>query len=108
VPDFLRGLKEGRLLAIADSFYVLVEPPHQVAPARLEDLFFEISLAGYIPVLTHPERLSWIEGKYDVIKRLATRGVWMQITSGSLCGRFGRRPRYWAQRMLGEGLFHIL
>jgi protein-tyrosine phosphatase len=108
VPDFVAGLKQGHLLPIADSAYVLVEPPHHVAPARLEDLFFNILLGGYIPVLTHPERLSWIESKYDVIERLASRGVWMQITSGSLCGRFGKRPRYWAERMLEEGLVHIL
>ena len=74
----------------------------------MEDLFFDILLAGYVPVLTHPERLSWIENKYDVMQRLAERGVWMQITSGSLLGRFGRRPRYWANRMLDEGLVHIL
>ena len=108
VPDFVAGLKEGRLLTLADSSYVLVEPPHHVAPGRLDDLIFDICLAGYVPVLTHPERLSWIESKYDVMKRLATRGVWMQITSGSLCGRFGRRPRYWAERMLAEGLVQIL
>ena len=104
----LRGLKDGSLLTLADSSYVLVEPPHHVAPARLEDLFFDICLGGYVPILTHPERLSWIESKYDVMKRLVARGVWMQITSGSLCGRFGRRPRYWAERMLSEGLVHIL
>lgn len=108
VPDFVHGLKSGRLLTLAGSAYVLVEPPHQVAPARLEDLFFEILLAGYVPVLTHPERLSWIESKYGVIKKLAARGIWMQITSGSLLGRFGRRPCYWAERMLGEGLVHVL
>jgi protein-tyrosine phosphatase len=108
VPDFVDGLKRGHLLPLGDSAYVLVEPPHHVAPARLEDLFFDILLAGYIPVLTHPERLSWIESKYDVMERLAERGVWMQITSGSLSGRFGRRPRYWAERMLEEGLVHIL
>ena len=108
VPDFVTGLRDGRLLTLADSSYVLVEPPHHVAPARLEDLFFDIRLAGYVPVLTHPERLSWIESKYGLMKRLVVHGVWMQITSGSLCGRFGRRPRYWAERMLGEGLVHIL
>ncbi len=108
VPDFVSGLRRGHLLPLGESAYVLVEPPHHVAPARLEELFFNILLAGYIPVLTHPERLSWIESKYDVIGRLASRGVWMQITSGSLRGNFGRRPRYWAERMLGEGLVHIL
>ncbi|MGO9547578.1 MAG: tyrosine-protein phosphatase [Rhodomicrobium sp.] len=108
VPDFVEGLRRGHLLTLADSAYVLVEPPHHVAPARLEDLFFNVLLGGYVPVLTHPERLSWIESKYDVIERLSARGVWMQITSGSLRGSFGRRPRYWAERMLEEGLVHIL
>ncbi len=32
----------------------------------------------------------------------------MQLTSGSVTGRFGRRPRYWAKRMLEEGLVQIL
>lgn len=92
VPDFVDGLKRGHLLTLADTAYVLVEPPHHVAPARVEELFFAILLAGYVPVLTHPERLTWIENKYDVMERLASRGVWMQITSGSLTGSFGRRP----------------
>jgi protein-tyrosine phosphatase len=108
VPGFVDGLKRGKLLTLGDSAYALAEPPHHVAPARLEDLFFNILLAGYVPVLTHPERLSWIENKYAVVQMLAARGVWMQITSGSLIGRFGRRPRYWAERMLEEGIVHIL
>jgi protein-tyrosine phosphatase len=107
-PDFVAGLKRGHLLTLANSCYVLVEPPHHVAPARLEDLFFDILVGGYVPVLTHPERLSWIEHKYDVIETLASKGVWMQITSGSVRGRFGARPRYWAERMLREGMVHIL
>jgi protein-tyrosine phosphatase len=108
VPDFVGGLKQGRLLPIGESSYVLVEPPHHIAPVRLEDLFFSILLGGYTPILTHPERLSWIESKYDVMLTLAAKGVWMQLTSGSVTGRFGRRPRYWAKRMLEEGLVQIL
>jgi protein-tyrosine phosphatase len=61
-----------------------------------------------VPVITHPERLSWIESHYSVMKRLVRRGVWMQVTSGSLAGRFGKRPRYWGERMLSEGLVHLL
>lgn len=108
IPDFVAGLKQGRLLTIGDTSYVLVEPPHHIAPLRLEELFFSILVGGYIPILTHPERLTWIESKYDVMTRLAAKGVWMQITSGSITGRFGRRPRYWGHRMLAEGLVHIL
>jgi protein-tyrosine phosphatase len=108
VADFVDGLKRGRLLPLAQSVYVLVEPPQHIAPLHLEDLFFSIMTAGYVPILTHPERLSWIESKFDLVKMLAGRGVWMQLTAGSLCGRFGSRARYWAERMLAEGLVHII
>lgn len=107
-PDFVECLKQGKILTLHDSRYVLVEPPHHVLPQRLEDLMFNIAVAGYVPILTHPERLKWIEQGYDTVKRLARAGVWMQITAGSLAGRFGKRPRYWAERMLSEGLVSIL
>src|ERR1700683_4714656 len=36
-PDFVEGLRSGRLLALHDSRYVLVEPPHHTAPPQIED-----------------------------------------------------------------------
>lgn len=101
-------LKSGQLLSLNDSRYFLFEPPHHVAPPRLEDAVFNVMAAGYQPLITHPERLSWIETHYEVMKNLSHQGVWMQITCGSLTGRFGRRPKYWAERMVDEGLVHIL
>jgi protein-tyrosine phosphatase len=106
--DFVGGLRAGRLLGLGDSRYVLVEPPHHVAPPHLEDFFFGLVVAGYVPILTHPERLSWITMRYDAIKRMARAGVWMQITAGSFTGAFGRNPLYWAERMLDEGCVHLI
>jgi protein-tyrosine phosphatase len=107
-PDLVVQLKDGRALTLNDSRYLLLEPPHHVVPPRLEDLIFGLQAAGYVPILTHPERLSWIEGHFDLIGRLVSSSVLMQITAGSVMGRFGRRPRYWAERMLDEGLCHLL
>jgi protein-tyrosine phosphatase len=108
VPDFTQKIRDGHLLCIGGSRYVLVEPPHHIAPPRLDELFFNILVADYIPILTHPERLSWIEDHYQMMIELVRRGVWIQVTSGALVGRFGRRPKYWAERMLADGLVHIL
>jgi protein-tyrosine phosphatase len=107
-PDFTSALDRGMVLTLNDSRYVLFEPPHHVAPPRLEECLFGIQMAGYVPILTHPERLSWIGSRYPLIAHLAKSGIWMQITAGSLSGRFGKHPKYWAERMLGEGLTHIL
>jgi len=39
---------------------------------------------------------------------LVKTGVWMQITAGSLNGRFGENAKYFGEKMLDEGLVHIL
>ncbi|MGA3308113.1 MAG: CpsB/CapC family capsule biosynthesis tyrosine phosphatase [Xanthobacteraceae bacterium] len=107
-PDFVAGLRSGHLLSLADSRYVLVEPPHHTAPPLLEEFFFNLVVAGYVPILTHPERLSWVPSRYETIKRLVQAGVWMQITAGSLTGTFGRNALYWAERMLDDGCVHLI
>jgi protein-tyrosine phosphatase len=89
--------------SLADTRYVVVEPPHHVAPVKMEQFFFDLIVAGYVPILTHPERLSWIESQYSGIQRLIRGGVWMQVTAASLTGAFGRSAQYWANRMLDEG-----
>jgi protein-tyrosine phosphatase len=106
--DFIAGLRSGRVLSLGDSRYVLVEPPHHTAPPQLEDFFFNLVVAGYVPILTHPERLSWTPGRYQTIERLVAGGVWMQITAGSLTGAFGSTALYWAHRMLDEGCVHLI
>jgi protein-tyrosine phosphatase len=105
---FTEKLVAGEILPLARSRYVLVEPPRHVAPIQLEAFFSQILIAGYVPVLTHPERLTWVGTGYRTIKRIARSGAWMQITSDSLVGKFGRQARYWAERMLDEGLVHLL
>lgn len=107
-PDFVPGLRSGRLVSLADSRYVLVEPPHHTAPPQLENFFFNLVAAGYVPVLTHPERLSWVPQRHETIGRLVRAGVWMQITAGSFAGAFGRNALYWAERLLDEGAVHLI
>ncbi|MBS0237898.1 MAG: capsular biosynthesis protein [Proteobacteria bacterium] len=107
-PDFLGKLRTGEILTLADSRYVLVELPMHVRPEPLKKFFFELIVAGYVPILSHPERLAWIEPHFVLIQRLALTGVWLQITSGSLLGKFGRSAKYWAERLLDEGLVHLI
>jgi protein-tyrosine phosphatase len=107
-PGLAGSIETGRVPTLAGSRYLLLEPPHHVAPPRFQDSVFDLIVAGYVPVITHPERLTWIEDHYPVFAQLVEMGAWMQLTSGSLTGRFGRRPKYWSERMLDDGLVHIL
>ncbi len=107
-PDLTDCLRNDRVLRLHDSRYVLFEPSHMTMPPRLENLLFNVLMAGFVPILTHPERFRWIEQNYEVFQRLVAAGVWMQLTSGSITGRFGKRPQYWAQKMLSDNLVHII
>jgi protein-tyrosine phosphatase len=107
VPDLVSGLNNGRIITLASSRYLLLEPPHHVMPPKFDDCIFRLQSTGYVAILTHPERLSWIEPQYASIRRMIHKGLWIQLTAGSLTGRFGQGPRYWAERMLDEGLCHV-
>lgn len=107
-PQMVRQLCDDLVPTLNRSRYFLLEPPHHTAPPRFEEYVFDIVAAGYVPVITHPERLRWIEDHYPSFVRMAQQGAWMQLTAGSLVGHFGSRPKYWAERMLNEGLVHIL
>lgn len=107
-PDLVGSIRDGRIPTLGGSRYLLLEPPHHVAPPRFEASIFELMVAGYVPVITHPERLTWIDDHYAMFTHLANIGVWMQITAGSVTGRFGRHARDWAERMLDDGVVDIL
>ena len=108
VPELLDGLKAGRVPTLNGSRYFLLEPSHHVPPPNLEQAVFQIMAAGYVPVITHPERLVWIEQHYPTFLELARRGAWLQLTAGAILGKFGRRARYWSERLLDEGWVHIV
>ena len=107
-PDLLAGLRADRLPTLNRTRYLLLEPPHHVAPPRFEEQVFNLLANGYVPLITHPERLTWIEDNYPIFLRLAKAGAWLQVTAGALTGRFGKRPRYWSQRLIDEGPVHII
>ena len=90
------------------SRYFLLEPTHHVLPPKLEELATRMMNIGIVPIITHPERLSWITQHYGVIERLNAIGCLMQITAGSVTGAFGKTVRYYAERLLDEGRVDIL
>ena len=108
VPGVLDGLRAGSIPSLNGSRYLLLEPSHHVAPPRFAELVFQLVASDYVPLITHPERLVWIEDHFPVFVELVAQGAWMQVTAASLTGLFGPRAKYWAERLLGDGLTHVL
>ncbi len=74
----------------------------------MEDVINDLIDANYVPIITHPERLTWIETGYDIVRRAFEKGAWIQLTAGAITGQFGRRAQYWSEKFLSDGMVHIL
>ncbi len=108
VPELLFNLRSGAFPTLNKSSYFLFEPLHHVPLPNFDQLVFDVMSAGYVPIVTHPERLAWIDGHYDQFVAAVQAGAWMQLTAGSLTGRHGSSPKYWSERMLDDGMVHLL
>jgi protein-tyrosine phosphatase len=107
-PDLAEKLKSGAVPTLNGSRYFLLEPSHRVLTPRLEEFAERLIGAGFIPIITHPERLQWIRSSFEVIRRLNRIGCLMQITAGSILGEFGKVPLYYSERLLDEGRVDIV
>jgi len=108
VPDLAAQLLSGKIPTLNGSRYFLFEPPHHILPPRLEDLAIRVINTGFTPILTHPERLSWIESNYNVIERLNVAGCLIQLTADSILGAFGHTALYYSEKLIDEGRVDIV
>jgi protein-tyrosine phosphatase len=105
----VHGLRSGHMPTLHGTRYFLFEPPHHTVPSGFSHMIFDVLASGYVPIITHPERLTWLdEEHYAWFVDAARCGAWIQLTAGAVTGRFGRHPKYWSERFLDDGLVHIL
>ena len=107
-PDLVDVLTRDPAYRINRTRYFLFEPPHQFAPPNLVALVDRVVRAGFVPVLTHPERLLWVHQRYDLATALNDAGCLIQITANALTGRFGSQARELALRFLADGRVDII
>jgi len=107
-PEMIDGLDNGRIPTLHNSRYFLFEPPHHISPPGMNNLIHDVLASGYIPVITHPERLSYIDHDYDKFVEAAQKGAWIQLTAGSLTGRFGKQVQKISERFIKDGITHLL
>jgi protein-tyrosine phosphatase len=93
---------------LGESRAVLLEFPHELASHDPVAVVHELLVAGFRPVLAHPEMLPWLARDLDLIRRLVRRGVLVQLTAQSVTGRFGSPARNAAREIIEAGLAHVI
>ncbi|MGC1783195.1 MAG: CpsB/CapC family capsule biosynthesis tyrosine phosphatase [Acidobacteriaceae bacterium] len=88
--------------------YLLVEFPDFGIPQNISDSFYEMSIAGMVPIITHPERNLTLMQRPEKIADWLRIGCLVQVTAGSVMGRFGKGPQRIAQQLLDQRWVHVI
>ncbi|WP_294961476.1 CpsB/CapC family capsule biosynthesis tyrosine phosphatase [uncultured Flavobacterium sp.] len=101
---FENHFKEEKLLTLKDN-YVLVEISYLSAPLNIYKTIFEIQLAGYIPVLAHPERYVFYHNKFSEYEKLKNAGCLFQLNLLSAVEYYGSPIAKIADELLAKGMY---
>lgn len=101
-------LPGGGILSLAGSRYLLLEFDQRGSPDEAVHLVHETVVAGWRPVLAHPELISWLAADLDLLAHLVSLGATLQVTAMSVTGDFGHRPMLDACALLDAGLAHFV
>ena len=64
-------------------------------------------MKGLVPIVTHPERNPILVANRARVTAWVQQGCYVQVTAGSLLGRFGQRAQRAAEAWLAEGAIHF-
>ncbi len=108
VPQLAARLEQGEPITIGETKAVLVDLAIADWPLHAENSLFAMQVAGFQPILAHPERYPRIQNDPRLGSTLARRGVVLQVTIGSFANLFGRRSRRAAETLLRLGAVHLV
>lgn len=108
-PDLPQRIKDGRAPTLADNGKtLLLELSMSQYPVELENVVFQLRLAGAVVLFAHPERIRFFQDdvrRYEAVIRL---GAFGQITTGSITGQFGEDAREFSEELLRRRLVHVI
>ena len=87
---------------------VLVEFPHGHIPVGSDKMAEWLLMRDIIPMIAHPERNKDVMRKLDKIVPFVELGCLLQVTAGSITGRFGPRALVCANELLERGWVHVI
>ncbi len=106
--EALEGDGGQSVLPLAGSHYLLLEFPPW--PTRLPpaELVQELAIAGWRPIVAHPERIPSLAEDPAVLEALVRAGALLQITGASVTGGMGRTAAECCEWLLDRQLVHFI
>lgn len=101
--NFTELFQSEPLLTLKDN-YVLVEMSYINPPIQLYDIIFDLQVAGYKPVLAHPERYLFYHSNFSEYQKLKHAGCLLQLNLLSVVGYYGTPVAEAARQLLKKGM----
>lgn len=105
--EFLDLIKAKKLLTFGNN-YVLFELPFIAEPQNIQNVIFELHLAGYKPVLAHPERYSYYHSSLERYEQFVENNVLLQLNMNSITGHYSPEVRKVSEALIDKGLITML
>jgi protein-tyrosine phosphatase len=102
------ALAHPRKYTINATEYLLVELPDFGLSPNLTETFYELRLAGMVPILTHPERNPTLQRDLSRLADWVRNGMLVQITTSSVLGRMGKTAQRVSHQLLANRWVHFL
>jgi tyrosine-protein phosphatase YwqE len=77
-------------------------------PHILLEAFFRMEMAGYQPVLAHPERYIYLHQDSSCLEALAERNVPFQMNLLSLVGHYSKAVKKFSEKIIDRGLVRLV
>lgn len=99
---------EEKLLSFGDN-YLLFELSYMTRPNNMETAFFEMNVAGYKPIMAHPERYPYLLDKdLKNYKKIKEAGIYLQLNLFSLVGYYGKSAQQIAELLIDEEMIDFV
>jgi tyrosine-protein phosphatase YwqE len=105
--QFVRLFQSNDLLTLKDN-YVLVEMSYINAPIQLYSILFDLRVAGYTPVLAHPERYLFYHKNFSEYDKLKKAGCLFQLNLLAVVGYYGDNIAKIAESLLQKGMYDFV
>ena len=105
---FEKLLNKKDLLSFGDKKYLLFELSYFTPHSNLDTLIQEIKLAGYTPVLAHPERYVYLHNSIDKYLHLKSLGVLFQINLNSIANYYSEEVTKMVKQLILHGLVDFI
>jgi tyrosine-protein phosphatase YwqE len=100
-------LEQKQLLPIKDQL-LLIEMSYLNPPVNLYETLFAIQIAGYKPILAHPERYQSFQNNLTAYRKLKNAGCSFQLNLLSLTDYYGKKVQETALTLLKENLIDFV